>query len=66
MDLLGPGTQVEKEAALRCRARREQLETFERHLPEKWLKLGPESGLDWLMGVKFSRERSSGNWSLFP
>jgi len=36
-------------STFRCRARREQLERSQRWLPGKWVKPGPESGIDCLM-----------------
>ena len=39
------------------RGKETALKKIEYVLPENWLKPRPESGLDWLFGSKFARER---------
>ena len=41
----------------RCRARSQHLKRVYRRLPEKWLKTGPESGLDFSFRAPNSHDR---------
>ena len=43
--------------AYRCRAGKEQLAWFERLAFEKWLQPSPESGIDWLIIFRITRQR---------